>query len=106
MVVSPFSDRDTLFFYFTLGRGYGLAVGSFAFSVYFFLRSIDSQRVRDLYSFVFWGLLSCISIFSFLYPFLAQLLILTWYKRKELKNGHTVIMGLVILAVVGRWERS
>ena len=88
------------FFYFTLGRGYGLAVGSFAFSFYYFLTSIDSPRIRDRYLFVTWGLLSCVSIFSFLYPFLAQLLVLAWYKRKELRNGHTVAMGLAILAVV------
>jgi hypothetical protein len=88
------------FFYFTLGRGYALAMGAFAFSFYYFLKNIDSPTVRDQYLFVIFGVISCLSIFSFLYPFLAQVAILIWYRRKDLRNVHTVVMGLVILAVI------
>ncbi len=59
--------------YFTLGRGYGLAIATFTLSLMFFKRVVGRSGYKDLLLFVLFGCISSLSIFSFCYGFLGML---------------------------------
>lgn len=59
--------------YFTLGRGYGLAIATFTLSLVFFKRVVGGSGYKDLLLFVLFGCISSLSIFSFCYGFLGML---------------------------------
>lgn len=88
------------FFYFTYGRGYALAIGSFAMSFYYLLKYSKDQLVKYEYLIVLFGALSCLSIFSFLYGFLSILIVFSIFKIKHLKSIHTFILAVFVLALL------
>jgi hypothetical protein len=88
------------FFYFTYGRGYALAIGSFAMSFYYLLKYSKDQQVKYEYLIVLFGALSCLSIFSFLYGFLSILIVFGIFKIKHLKSIHTFILAVFVLALL------
>jgi hypothetical protein len=88
------------FFYFSYGRGYALAIGSFAMAFYYLLKYSREQLVKYEYLIVLFGALSCLSIFSFLYGFLSLLIVFGIFKLKHLKSSHTFILGAIVLGVL------
>lgn len=86
--------------YFTYGRGYALAIGCFAMSFYYLLKYSKDQQVKYEYLIVVFGAVSALSIFSFLYGFLSILIVFGIFKIKHLKSIHTVLTGVIVLAVL------
>ncbi len=62
--------------YFFQGRGYGLAMASFVGALFFFKQYLKGGLVKHLLYFVLLGVLSSVSLFSFLFPFVAMVIIL------------------------------
>jgi len=83
------------FFYFSVGRGYALAIGAFVNSFYYLLQYIDSKKVKYEYGIVLMGILSCLSIFSFVYIFVSILIVYSFFKLKHIKSIHTIILFLL-----------
>jgi len=88
------------FFFFTYGRGYALAIGCFAMSLFYLLKYSKDQQVKYEYLIVLFGTISTLSIFSFLYGFLSILIVLGIFKIKHLKSIHTLLLALVVLALL------
>lgn len=89
------------FIYFSLGRGYGLAIGAFSLSFLFLIESIIRPSKKNEYQFVFFGLLSVLSIFSFLFSFLSMCMVLAYYKKNRLFNVHVIFQIFIIISVLG-----
>jgi hypothetical protein len=94
LIVTPY------LFYFTYGRGYALAIGGFAMSLFYLLKYSKHQQVKYEYLIVFFGILSSLSIFSFLYGFLSILIVFGIFKIKHLKSIHTFILVFFVLALL------
>jgi len=94
LIIAPY------FFYFSYGRGYALAIGSFAMAFYYLLKYSKEPLVKYEYFIVLFGALSCLSIFSFLYGFLSLLIVFGIFKLKHLKSIHTLISGVIVLGVI------
>lgn len=94
LLITPF------FLHFSLGRGYSLAIGSFAMSVYYLLKYRETPKTKYEYAIVLFGALATLSIFSFLFGFLAICLLLALFKRKQPINIHTLLLLLISVAVV------
>lgn len=88
------------FLYFIYGRGYSLAMGCMAMSFYYLLKYIEEQKVKYEYLIVFFGAISSLAVFSFMYGFLSILVVFGLFKIKHLKNIHTVLLSLIVLAVL------
>jgi hypothetical protein len=88
------------FFYFTYGRGYSLAIGCFAMSLFYLLKYSKDQQVKYEYLIVFFGIVSSLSIFSFLYGFLSILIVFGIFKIKHLKSIHTFLLSFFVIALL------
>jgi hypothetical protein len=88
------------FLFFTYGRGYGLAIGCFAMSLFYLLKYSKDQQVKYEYLIVFFGILSSLSIFSFLYGFLSILIVFGIFKIKHLKSIHTFLLAFFVLVLL------
>lgn len=93
-LITPF------FFYFSLGRGYGLALGSFVLSFYYLISVFHEKRIKSEYLFLLFGVISSLSIFSFIYIFIASLIVYGIYKLKTGINIHLFIIGLISIITV------
>lgn len=78
LIIGPY------FYYFTQGRGYSLALGSFAFSLLYLLRHRQSGRPAHAYAMLLFGCLSALSIFSFFFAVASVFLI---YATTQLRRG-------------------
>ncbi|MDR3713850.1 MAG: hypothetical protein P4L51_13595 [Puia sp.] len=94
LTVTPF------FFYFTLGRGYALAIGCFAMSFFYLMKYVHKQEVRYEYLVVIFGAISSLAIFSFLYGFLSLFIVLCFFKRRHLMDVHTLLLSTIVLALL------
>jgi len=94
LLVTPF------FLHFSLGRGYSLAIGCFAMSLLYLLKYLDDPQIKYEYAIVLYGAVATLSIFSFLFGFLAICLLLALVKLKQRKDIHTLILLLITGAVV------
>jgi len=83
--------------YFTLGRGYGFGLATFSCSLMYLIKYKDEQSLLQGYSFVIFGILSTLSIFSFLYGFAAMILLYLYYNRSKLLSYHTIIQMTIVL---------
>jgi len=88
------------FFYFIYGRGYSLAIGCIAMSFYYLLKYIREPGVKYEYLIVVFGCISSLSVFSFLYGFLSILVVFGFFKLKHIKSIHTVVLGIIVLALL------
>jgi len=88
------------FFYFSYGRGYALAIGCFAMAFFYLLKYTKDQQVKYEYLIVFFGAISTLSIFSFLYGFLSILIVFGIFKIKHLKSIHTFLLSFFVLALL------
>ena len=64
------------FTFFSLARGYALAIGSLMAAFYYFVKTDDIYSLRDSVLFTLFGIVSSLSVFSFIYPFAAMLLLM------------------------------
>lgn len=80
--------------FFTLGRGYAPAIACFVASLYYYRAFIQSKSRLHLLLFVVFGNLSSLSLFSFAFPFIAMLMILS------LSNLNYVLKPLNILTLL------
>ena len=64
------------FTFFSLARGYALAIGSLMAAFYYFVKTDDTYSLRDSVLFTLFGIVSSLSVFSFIYPFAAMLLLM------------------------------
>lgn len=94
LIIAPY------LFYFTYGRGYALAIGCFAMSVLYLLKYSKDQLVKYEYLIVLFGVISSLSVFSFLYGFLSVLIVFGIFKIKHLKSIHTFLLGFIVLALL------
>ncbi len=94
LIVAPY------LFYFIYGRGYSLAIGCFAMSLFYLLKYSKDQQVKYEYLIVVFGAIATLSIFSFLYGFLSILVVFGIFKIKHLKNIHTVLLTFLVLALL------
>lgn len=62
--------------YFVMGRGYALGMATFVGALYFFKQYLKHDQIKHLLYFVLLGSVSSLSIFSFLFPFVAMVIIL------------------------------
>lgn len=60
--------------YFGAGRGYSLSMTMFVAALYYLKVHLQNRSARSYYSFLAAGILSCLAIVSFFYPFVAMLI--------------------------------
>lgn len=95
------------FLYFAMARGHSIALAAGVVSFYYFLRFNRQQHLVHFILFAFWGLVSSISIFTFIYSFGAMLLYMVvvnfTYLRTNIltvKYGATLMVFTVIFTFV------
>jgi hypothetical protein len=93
------------FYYFTQGRGYSLALGSFALSLLYLLRYRQTRLPGHAYAMLLFGCLSATSIFSFFFAVAAVFLA---YAVTQLRRGidrHLLMMsaGFLLLTLYIRY---
>jgi len=69
-------------------------------SLLYLLKYSKGKQVKCEYLIVFFGALSALSIFSFLYGFLSILLVFGFFKIKHLKNIHTFLLAFFVVALL------
>jgi len=69
-------------------------------SFYYLLKYSKDQQVKYEYLIVFFGIISSLSIFSFLYGFLSILIVFGIFKIKHLKSIHTFLLAFLVLALL------
>lgn len=84
------------FIYFAQGRGYGPAMAAFAGALYFFKLYFNEGRRRHLLYFILLSCLSMVSIFSFLFPFAAMMIILVLRRFKDIFHSPVQILIIAI----------
>lgn len=82
--------------YFAQARGYSIAMVAFLGALYFFKLYLKEAQVKNLLFFVLLSCLACISIFSFLFPFAAMMVILGLQRFKEIIRSPVRIIVLAI----------
>jgi len=83
--------------YFTLGRGYGMATAFFVASLYYMTVWLSGKKEADYWKAFAFGALSCLSIVSFLFPFLAMLIYMVFSSNAKLFSKRNLITGLLLL---------
>ena len=86
--------------YFTLGRGYGMATASFLGALFYMKVWLEERKERDYWKFFFLGVISSLSIVSFLFPFLAMLIYLAIRTGDPLFSKRNLITGIFLLPLV------
>lgn len=87
-------------FFFAMGRGYSIAIASFCASLYYLKVFVHEKNAEAYWLFFVCGVLSCVSIVSFFFPFVAMFL----YAHLKTYKDHffsvkTILSGLILLAV-------
>lgn len=84
--------------FFSLGRGYSLALAGFAASLYYFKLMLVEKCAKNLWGFVLTGSISSLSLFSFVIPFIAMLIwvCITCYKSILAKKQNLLAFLLVL----------
>lgn len=86
--------------FFASGRGYGLAIAAFMASLYYCRQFMDSRLPKQLFLFVLLGSLASVAIFSFVLPFMAMLLIVSWLVGKQLFSKPINLFALAVVCLV------
>jgi len=86
--------------YFSIGRGYALALAFFAASLYYYKAFTGSYKTGDLLRFIFTGSIASISLFSFLFPFMAMLILIAGNVRHSLKPLNIFALLLSLPAIL------
>jgi len=87
--------------YFTLGRGYAMATAFFAGSLYYMKAWLDEKRTPDYWKFFCCGVISSLSIVSFLFPFLAMLIYIFFSSGKKVFSARNIISAVLALPLLG-----
>jgi len=92
----------TFFVYFSMSRGYALAIATFMGSLYYFMKIRDRYELKDGLLFVFLGILSSLSIFSFAYVFAAMLLMGFAKNYKDIfhRSVKSIVMNVLVFMVL------
>lgn len=94
LIIAPY------FMYFTLGRGYSLALGCMVMALYYLLRYIESPHLKYEYIITGLGIICSLSVFSFLFATLPLMAVLFYCKRKKLVTVHTLIQFVLLTAMM------
>ncbi|MBN8851876.1 MAG: hypothetical protein BGO55_18995 [Sphingobacteriales bacterium 50-39] len=87
--------------YFTLGRGYAMATTFFLGSLYYMKAWLDEKRTSDYWKFFCCGVISSLSIVSFLFPFLAMLIYLFFRSGGKVFSVRNIISAVLVLPLLG-----
>lgn len=95
--------------YFAQARGYGIAMVAFLGALYYFKAYLREAQLKDLLYFVLLNCLASISIFSFLFPLAAMMIILGLLRFREIIKSPVRIIVLalcipVVLYVVDKGQ--
>ena len=94
--------------YFALGRGYAMATTFFTGSLYYMKAWLDEKRTSDYWKFFCCGVISSLSIVSFLFPFLAMLIYIFFssggkvFSIRNILSAALTLPLLVYIYYVGR----
>ncbi len=91
LIVAPY------FIYFTLGRGYGFSLALCSMSLLYLIKFKENKSGKNETLFLLTGVLSVLSIFSFLYVFMGMLTIFIYLKRRETISFNSIIKLIVVL---------
>ncbi|HVU56508.1 MAG TPA: hypothetical protein VHD83_15690 [Puia sp.] len=87
--------------YFTLGRGYAMATAFFAGSLYYMKAWLDEKRTSDYWKFFCCGVISSLSIVSFLFPFLAMLIYIFFRSGGKVFSVRNIVSAVLVLPLLG-----
>ena len=82
--------------YFAQARGYGIALVGFAAGLYFYKEYLKDAKVKHLLYFVLLNCLASISLFSFIFPFAAMIIIVGLRRFREIITSPVRILVLAI----------
>jgi hypothetical protein len=85
--------------FFALGRGYAPALACFAVSLYYYKSFGTSKALADLLYFVLAGSLATLSLFSFLFPFIAMVMLLALGNIKAVLKPAYIAVLLIVFPV-------
>lgn len=87
--------------YFAQGRGYGIAMTAFIAGLYHYKLYLEESKPRHLLYFVLLNCLASLSIFSFLYPFAAMVIIVGIRRFMEIiKSPIRILIFVMAIPVV------
>ncbi len=86
--------------YFALGRGYAPALTCFTISLYYYKSFAERKSLAHLLYFILSGSLAALSLFSFLFPFIAMVLLLALGNFKTVLKPRYLIVMLIVLPVM------
>lgn len=86
--------------YFSLGRGYGPALASFSLAMLCLFRKSSNPGSLNGYGFIFFGVFSMLSIFSFLYGYMALLMIYLYRIRKTRRYVHLFVQVMLSITAM------
>jgi len=87
--------------YFTLGRGYAMATAFFMGSLYYMKAWLDEKRTSDYWKFFCCGVISSLSIVSFLFPFLAILIYIFFRCGGKVFSVRNILSAVLVLPLAG-----
>lgn len=82
--------------YFAQARGYGIAMVAFIGALYFYKQYLRGAEVRHLLYYVLLSCFASISLFSFLFPFAAMMIILGIQRFKEIITSPVRIIVIAL----------
>lgn len=82
--------------YFAQARGYGVAMVSFVGALYYFKEYLKGAELKHLLYFILLSCLSSVSIFSFIFPFAAMVIILGLKRFREIITSPARIVIIAI----------
>ena len=90
--------------FFSLARGYALAIGSLMAAFYYFSKTDEDHSLQDSVLFTLFGLIAALSVFSFIYPFAAMLLLMAFKNHKKIidtsRSAADFICQLILLLLI------
>jgi hypothetical protein len=87
LIVCLFPYVITYFTYFSMARGYAVAIAAFMASLYYFIESQAAFSIRSFLLLVLLGSVASLSLFSFLYPFLVMVVFIVIRNYRRLITG-------------------
>lgn len=82
--------------YFAQARGYALALVAFAVAFWYLKQYLRSSNPKHLFYIVFAGIISTLSIFSFLFPVIAVLAVVVVYRFREVMTSPARLLVLAM----------
>ena len=87
--------------WFSLGRGYAMAITFFMGSLYYMKAWLDEKRTPDYWKFFCCGVISSLAIVSFLFPFLGMIIYIFFRSGGKVFSARNIVSAVLVLPLTG-----